>query len=78
MRAKEVLEGMLKDPQCSLPKQDLSIELAHVLVALGKRDEAIKALRDASSQGTAFGMLQQQVAAELDKLQRGLKTPEHP
>jgi predicted negative regulator of RcsB-dependent stress response len=77
-RSKEILEGMIKDQQCSLPKQDISIQLSQVLVAMDKRDEAIKVLRNASSQGTAFGMLQQQVTAELEKIQKGPKTPVHP
>jgi hypothetical protein len=77
-RSREILEAMIKDPQCALPKQDISIQLSQVLVAMGKREEAIKVLRNASSQGTAFGMLQQQVAAELDKIQKGPKTPVHP
>jgi tetratricopeptide (TPR) repeat protein len=77
-RSKEILEGMIKDPQCVLPKQDLSIDLSHVLVSLGKRDEAIKVLRDAGSQGPAFGMFQQQVAAELEKITKGTKTSVHP
>ncbi len=68
--AKEILDGMIKDPQCSIPKEDLSIELSRVLVAQGKRDEAIKVLRDASSQGVAMSALKQQVAAELDKIQK--------
>ncbi len=77
-RSREILEGMIKDPQCSLPKQDLSIELSRVLMAMDKRDEAVKVLQDASKQGTAFSALQQQVAAELDKIQRGPKTPGRP
>jgi predicted negative regulator of RcsB-dependent stress response len=68
--ASEILYGMIKDPQCQLPKEELSIELSRVLVAQGKRDEAIKVLRDANSQGPAFSMLKQQVTMELDKLQK--------
>ena len=68
--AREILESLIKDPQCQLPKEDLSLQLSKVLVAQGKRDEAIKVLRDASSQGTAFSSYQQQVATELAKLQK--------
>jgi predicted negative regulator of RcsB-dependent stress response len=69
--AAEILYGMIKDPQCQLPKEDLSIQLSKVLIAQGKRDEAIKVLKDANSQqGPAFSMLKQQVAMELDKLQK--------
>jgi predicted negative regulator of RcsB-dependent stress response len=70
--AREILESLIKDPQCQLPKGDLSLQLSRVLVAQGKREEAIKVLREASSQGAAFSAQQQQLATELDKLQ---KTP---
>jgi predicted negative regulator of RcsB-dependent stress response len=66
----EILYGMIKDAQCQLPKEDLSIQLSRALMAQGKRDEAIKVLRDANSQGPAFSMLKQQVTMELDKLQK--------
>ena len=52
--AREMLEGMIRDPQCDLPKEDLNIDLSKALVAQGKRDEAIKVLRDASAQGAQF------------------------
>jgi predicted negative regulator of RcsB-dependent stress response len=70
--ARDILDSMIKDPQCQLPKEDLSLQLSRVLVSQGKRDEAIKVLRDASSQGAAFSAYQQQLTTELDKLQ---KTP---
>jgi predicted negative regulator of RcsB-dependent stress response len=72
--AKELLEGMIKDPQCILPKEDMSIQLSRVLVAQGKRDEAMRVLRDAGSQGAAFSALKQQVTQELDRLQKASKT----
>jgi predicted negative regulator of RcsB-dependent stress response len=68
--ARETLEGMIKDPQCAIPREDLSIELSRVLVAQGKRDEAIKVLREAGSEGAAMSALKQQVAMELDKIQK--------
>ena len=68
--AREILDSLIKDPQCQLPKEDLSLQLSRVLVAQGKRDEAIKVLRDASSQGAAFSAIKQQLATELDKLQK--------
>jgi predicted negative regulator of RcsB-dependent stress response len=70
--SQEILEKMIKDPQCDLPKDDLNIQLSRVLVAEGKRDEAVKVLREASTQGAAFGVFKQQLIAELDRLQ---KTP---
>ena len=72
--AKELLEGLIKDPQCNLLKEDISVQLSRVLVAQGKGDEAIKVLRDAGSQGEAFSPLKQQVTQELDKLQKASGT----
>ncbi|MDM7994804.1 MAG: tetratricopeptide repeat protein [Acidobacteriota bacterium] len=68
--AGEILQSLIRDPQCQLPKGELSLQLSRVLVAQGKREEAIKVLRDASSQGAAFSSLQQKLATELDALQR--------
>jgi predicted negative regulator of RcsB-dependent stress response len=68
--AREMLEGMIRDPQCAVPREDLSIELSRVLVAQGKRDEAIKVLREAASQGAAMSALKQQVAMELETVQK--------
>jgi predicted negative regulator of RcsB-dependent stress response len=76
--ARESLEGMLKDGQCDLPKEDLSIQLSRVLVAQGKRDEAIKVLREATPKEPSFGPLEQQVAMELDKLQKAAKVGAEP
>jgi len=70
--AREILESMIKDPQCDLPKEELSIQLSRVLIAQGKRDEAIKVLHAADSQSPAFGVFKQQLTAELERLQ---KTP---
>ena len=70
--ARELLQSMIRDPQCDLQKEDLSIQLSKVLVAQGKRDEAIKVLRDANTQSPAFGVFKQQLITELDRLQ---KTP---
>lgn len=68
--AGEILQSMIRDPQCQLPKGELSLQLSRVLMAQGKREEAIKVLRDAGSQGAAFSSIQQRLATELDKLQR--------
>jgi predicted negative regulator of RcsB-dependent stress response len=71
--ARETLEGMIRDPQCDLPKEDLNIDLSRVLVAQGKRDEAIKVLREAGAQGPQFSLLKQRLMVELDKLQKAPK-----
>lgn len=70
--AKELLEGMIRDSQCDLPKEDLAIDLSRVLVTQGNREEAIKVLKDAGTQGPQFSLLKQRLMTELDKLQ---KTP---
>jgi tetratricopeptide (TPR) repeat protein len=79
-RAMEILEGMIKDPQCTLPKEDLSIELSRILVAQGKKADAIKILSEAvgNSQGASFSRLKQQAAEELDKIQKGPKATVQP
>jgi predicted negative regulator of RcsB-dependent stress response len=66
--SQEILEGMIKDPQCELPKEDLKLELSRVYVAQGKRDDALKVLREARDQGDA-GMLRSMVTQELAKLE---------
>jgi predicted negative regulator of RcsB-dependent stress response len=72
--AQAILEGMIRDSKCDLPKEDLSIQLSRVLVAQGKQAEAIKVLADANNQGNAFGAFKQQVVSELEKLQQGSAT----
>ncbi len=76
--AREILEGMIRDPQCDLPKEDLNIDLSRILVAQGKRDEAIKILREAGTQGPQFSILKQQLMVELDKLQKTPKAGSQP
>jgi tetratricopeptide (TPR) repeat protein len=68
--AQGILEGMIKDPQCDLSKDDLSLQLSQALVAQGKRDQAIKVLRETSTQGSAFDTFKQKVTAELNRLQK--------
>lgn len=72
--ARDILESMIKDPQCPLPKDQLSLELARSLVAQGNRAEAVKVLQDASAQGPSFSMLKQQLILELDKVQKAPAT----
>jgi len=68
--AKDLLESMIRDPQCDLPKEDMNLDLSKVLAAQGKRDEAIRVLRDAITQGAQFSPLKQKLSLELDKLQK--------
>jgi predicted negative regulator of RcsB-dependent stress response len=72
--AQALLDDMIKDPQCDLQKEDLSIQLSRIFDAQGKRDEAIRVLRDASSQSPSLGTNKSQIMAELDKLQKAPKT----
>lgn len=71
--AREILDGLIRDPQCDLPKEDLSIDLSKVLIAQGKRDEAIKVLREAGGQGQQINLQKQRLMMELEKLQKGSK-----
>jgi predicted negative regulator of RcsB-dependent stress response len=66
--AKEILDGIIRDPQCELPKEDLYMQLAQVLQAQGKHDEALKVLRDAREKA-AGSMMQMQIVQELTRLE---------
>ncbi len=66
--AREILEEMTKDPQCALPKAILQLDLARALESLGKRDEAIKILREARD-GSGRSMLVSMIIQELNKLE---------
>jgi predicted negative regulator of RcsB-dependent stress response len=71
--AEKILEGMIKDPQCDLPKNELSLKLARALVAQGKHDEAITVLTDASTEDNTSDPFRQEVTEELERLQRAAK-----
>jgi tetratricopeptide (TPR) repeat protein len=66
--SQELLDGMIRDPQCDLPKEDLNIDLARVYQAQGKRDEALKIMRKARDESAKSG-LQQEVQQELSRLE---------
>ena len=68
--AEDLLRGMIKDAKCDLPKEDLGMQLAGILVADGRRDEAIRVLREASEASPIFGVYNQQLLAEIEKLQK--------
>ena len=70
--AEDLLRGMIKDAKCDLPKEDISMQLAEVLVAGGKKDEAIKVLSEASEGSQIFGTYNQQLQSEIEKLQKGV------
>ncbi len=66
--AREILEEMIKDPQCMLPKAMLQLDLARALENLGKRDEAIKVLREARD-ASGRSVLVSMIIQELNKLE---------
>jgi predicted negative regulator of RcsB-dependent stress response len=66
--SQELLDGMIRDPQCDLPKEDLNIDLARVYQAQGKRDEALKILRKARDESAKSGF-QPEVQQELSRLE---------
>ena len=68
--AEDVLRGMIKDAKCDIPKEEIGMQLAGILVAGGKKDEAIKALREVSESSQIFGTYNQQLLAEIEKLQK--------
>jgi tetratricopeptide (TPR) repeat protein len=68
-QASTLIEGMIKDAQCDLPKEDLAIQLSKVLVAQGQRDKAIQVLREASAKAQEYSGEKRQLMSELDKLQ---------
>jgi predicted negative regulator of RcsB-dependent stress response len=66
--SQDLLEGMIRDPQCDLPKEDLTVDLARVYQAQGKHDEALKILRKARDEGAKSG-IQPEVQQELSRLE---------
>ncbi|MCL2877280.1 MAG: hypothetical protein FWF13_00705 [Acidobacteria bacterium] len=68
--AEDLLRGMIKDAKCNLPKEDLGIQLAGILAADGKNDEAVRVLREVSETSPIFGAYNQQLLAEIEKLQK--------
>ncbi len=68
--ALEILDGMIKDPQCDLPREDLRLDLARVYLAQGKRDDAMKVLRAARDESVRSA-LQGLVMQEASRLEEG-------
>ena len=67
-KAQEILQGMMKDPQCDLPREDLQLDLSRAYMAQGNREEALKVLKEAQEAGGG-GMLQSLIFRELSRLQ---------
>lgn len=68
--AQGILENLIQDAQCDLPKEDMKADLAHALNAQGKRDEAVKLLKEAKDQAGP-GTLTSRLVDELNKIQQG-------
>jgi predicted negative regulator of RcsB-dependent stress response len=68
--AQELVEGMIADPQCALPKEELKIQLAQILTSQGKKDQAVKTLREARDQAQiSRSALSAQITQELTRLE---------
>ena len=74
--AEDLLRGMIKDARCDLPKEEIGMQLAGILVAEGKKDEAIEALREVSEASPVFGVFNQQLTAEIERLQKDVPASE--
>ena len=64
-----ILEGMIKDPQCELPKELLRLDLAKAYLGSGNRAEAGKVLQQAKEDSKP-SMLNSMVVTELEQLEK--------
>jgi predicted negative regulator of RcsB-dependent stress response len=76
--AEDLLRGMIKDTKCDLPKEDLGLQLAGILAADGRKDEAIRVLREASEASSIFGAYNQRLLDEIEKLQKDVPIADAP
>lgn len=65
--AQQLLEGIIADPQCEIPKEELKLQLARTFLAMGKKEDAIKTLKEARD-GAARSSFQSQIVQELNRL----------
>jgi predicted negative regulator of RcsB-dependent stress response len=72
--AQEILEGLIKDPQCEIPMGELKLQLSRALIAQGKREEGLKVLKEARTE-SARSSFSSQISQELARLE-GPATPE--
>ncbi len=72
--SRDILEGMIRDPQCDLPKEALKVDLARAQTALGSHEEALRILREARDEGKA-GSLMSLVTQELERLEAAAAMP---
>lgn len=76
--AKKILRNMLADDRYTLPKEDLSLQLSGILIAEGKKEEAVEVLQEANAQGSAFSSFKPKLTAELDRVQKTIQTKPEP
>ena len=69
---------MIGDAQYDLPKDELSLQLARILIAEGKNDEAVKILQEATSEGSTFSGFRQKLTAELEEAQKKTESEPEP
>lgn len=75
--AQELLEGMIKDPQCELPKGELKLQLSRALLAQGKREEGLKVLKEAKEESARSAFFSQ-ISEELARLEGPLPSQANP
>ncbi len=66
--AQELLEALINDPQCEIPKEELKLQLARTYLAMGKREEAIKTLKQAR-EDAARSTFHSLIVQELNRLE---------
>ena len=76
--AEDLLRGMIKDAKCDIPKEEIGLQLAGILTAEGKRDEAIGVLREVSEASPVFGVYNQQLTVEIERLQKDVPVTDTP
>ncbi len=64
-----ILEGMLQDPQCELPRAALRVDLARAYIAADRKDDARKVIQEArdDAQGGTMDMMVRQDLERLEK-----------
>ena len=69
---------MIADAQYNLPKDEVSLQLARILIAEGKKDEAVKILQEATSEGSTFSSFRQKLMTELEEAQKTTESEPEP
>jgi len=66
--AHDLLDGLIKDPQCDIPKEELKLQLARAFLSMGKKEDAIKTLKEAKADA-ARSTFQSLIMQELNRLE---------